>query len=273
MTADGYHPRAAAGVVTTRAHAKLTLSLHVTGVRDDGFHLIDAEMITLDLHDRLEIDPTGDSLTITGAYAEGLDSGPDNLIRRALDLVGRRAAVILDKQIPHGGGLGGGSADAAAILRWAEMTDPIAAARLGADIPFCLIGGRARVTGIGEIIEPLTPQPLTVTLIVPPLRCSTPAVYRAWDELGGPSHATNDLEPAALVVEPQLGMWQEMIATAAGDVPRLAGSGSTMFVIGDHGAALAKLEAQGATVIVTKAAATNGAAGSHSRGTPGPAGR
>ena len=73
-------------------------------------------------------------------------------------VVGRTAAVHVDKQIPHGGGLGGGSADAAAILRWAGVDDPNVAVALGADVPFCLVGGRARVTGIGEIVDPLPPS-------------------------------------------------------------------------------------------------------------------
>ena len=128
-----------------------------------------------------------------------------NLVAKALRLTGRRASVHLDKQIPHGGGLGGGSADAAAVLRWAGFTDLEAAARLGADMSFCLVGGRARVRGIGEIVEPLAPVDDGSPLITPPFGCSTPAVYRAWDELGGPhADGPNDLEPAALVVEPRL---------------------------------------------------------------------
>ena len=74
---------------------------------------------------------------------------------RALAAVGRRAHVRLDKRIPVGAGLGGGSADAAAVLRWAGCDDLAVAASLGADVPFCLVGGRARVTGIGEVVEPL----------------------------------------------------------------------------------------------------------------------
>ena len=97
----------------------------------------------------------------------------------------------MDKRIPAGGGLGGGSADAAAVLRWAGCDDlRPSPSRLGADVPFCLVGGRARVTGIGEVVEPLPPLARAVTLVVPPLAVSTPAVYRAWDELGGPDGPT-----------------------------------------------------------------------------------
>jgi len=221
--------------VTLVAPAKLTLSLRVTGVRDDGFHLIDAEMVTLDLADTLHLSD-GDGLELVdGTTGEGLDvgDGDDNLVRRALALIGRRAHVRLEKRIPAGAGLGGGSADAAAVLRWAGHTDLETAARLGADVAFCLVGGRARVEGIGEVVEPLPFEPRTLTLWTPPFGCSTPAVYRAWDELGGPrgDHG-NDLEPAALAVEPRLAEWRDRLAALAGARPRLAGSGSTWFVEG-----------------------------------------
>ena len=87
----------------------------------------------------------------------------------------------------------------------ARAEELLRAAELGADVPFCLVGGRARVTGIGEVVDPLPFVPLELTLMLPPFGCSTPAVYRAWDELGGPrADGPNDLEPAALAVEPRL---------------------------------------------------------------------
>lgn len=219
------------------APAKLTLSLAVVGVRSDGYHLIDAEMVTLDLGDHLEIRPaSGIAVRYVGAAAGGLDGdAPDDLVRRALELVGRRAEVVVTKRIPPGAGLGGGSADAAAVLRWAGVEDLATAARLGADVPFCLRGGRARVRGVGERIDALRARPITLTLLTPPLRCSTPAVYRRWDELGGPHDpGGNDLTAAALSVEPGLARWRDELATATGKRPRLAGSGSTWFVEGAH---------------------------------------
>ena len=212
------------------ARAKLTVSLRVTGVRDDGMHLIDAEMVSLDLHDTLTFAP-GDALEVVGEPAAPADE--DNLVRRALRAVGRSAHVRLDKRIPAGAGLGGGSADAAAVFRWAGVEDLELAASVGADVAFCVVGGRARVTGIGEQVAPLPFEARTYTLLTPPLFCSTPAVYRAWDELGGPTgdHG-NDLEPAALVVEPRLAEWRDRLEGATGRRPRLAGSGSTWFVEG-----------------------------------------
>lgn len=223
------------------APAKLTVSLRVTGVRADGLHLVDAEMVSLDLVDTLTFAP-GDALVVEEA-ATGLPvvADDDNLVRRALRAVGRSAAVHLVKRIPAGGGLGGGSADAAAVLRWAGRADPdrpddlALATALGADVPFCLRGGRARVTGIGDVLEALAPVERTFTLAVPPFGCATPAVYRAWDDLGGPSGAgPNDLEAAALVVEPRLAGWRDRLGAATGETPVLAGSGSTWFVPGAH---------------------------------------
>lgn len=213
------------------APAKLTLSLRITGVRADGYHLIDAEMVTLDLADSLEIE-SGEGVVISGGG--DIDSA-DNLITRALVLVGRTARVAVTKRIPPGAGLGGGSADAAAILRWAGYRDVEGAAQLGADVPFCLVGGRARVQSIGEIVEPLEHIPRTLTLLIPPFGCSTPAVYRTWDEMGGPEGANgNDLEPAALEVEPRLDQYRRALEQATGQTARLAGSGSTWFVEGAY---------------------------------------
>lgn len=218
--------------VLLEAPAKLTLSLRVTGVRDDGYHLIDAEMVSLDLHDRLELDASGDEFVVV-SEGERCEGRPDDLVARALRLVGRTASVVLHKEIPAGAGLGGGSSDAAAILRWADEHDPVLAASLGADVAFCVAGGRARVRGIGEILDPLPFEERVVTLLTPPLHASTPIVYRTWDEMGAPQgdHG-NDLEPAALRAYPELARWRDELAEIASQRPRLAGSGSTWFVDG-----------------------------------------
>jgi 4-diphosphocytidyl-2-C-methyl-D-erythritol kinase len=249
---------------TILAPAKLTLSLRVTGVRPDGYHLLDAEMVSLDLADELTFihgsgleivdagvvdivtSPLGDAVA-TGELRPGVPAAPglppgvpageDNLVRRALRTVDRDAHVRLVKRIPAGAGLGGGSADAAAVLRWAgNSADDVAlAATLGADVPFCLRGGRARVSGIGDKLEPLPFVERTFTLLTPPFGCSTVAVYRAWDGLGGPKAAgPNDLESAALTVEPGLARWRDRLGDATGQTPVLAGSGSTWYVDGDH---------------------------------------
>lgn len=214
------------------AHAKLTRSLRIVGVRADGYHLIEAEMVSLDLADDVLIGP-GEGLEVVDERGRPVDVGPpaSNLVSRALALAGRTAHVRLVKRIPAGAGLGGGSADAAAVLRWAGELDGSAAVGLGADVPFCLVGGRAMVSGIGEVVSPLEPVELEVTLLTPPVHCGTAAVYRRWDDMGGPTgdHG-NDLEPAALDLHPELAKWRDRLAQASGRRPFLAGSGSTWFV-------------------------------------------
>ncbi|MCH7790190.1 MAG: hypothetical protein IH940_12235, partial [Acidobacteria bacterium] len=165
-----------------------------------------------------------------------IDTDPhitDRLVSAALELVEMTASVHIDKQIPAGAGLGGGSADAAAVLRWAGWSDLEGAAALGADVAFCLVGGRARVSGIGEVVEPTQFEHQTYSLLTPHLHCSTPQIYAAWDDLGGPvGENGNDLEPAALAVVPELAAVRDRLGDLTGLTPRLAGSGSTWFVEG-----------------------------------------
>lgn len=232
MTIDEYRRTVLPVNATLFAPAKLTLSLRVTGVRPDGMHLIDAEMVTLNFGDTLLVS-SGRQVSYHGTW-NGEGDGTD-LVSQALALIGEQRHVQVTKRIPPGAGLGGGSSDAAAILAAAGFDDLEAAAALGADIAFCLAGGRARVTGIGEVITALPFEARTITLLTPPLHCSTPAVYRAWDELGGPSgEAGNDLEAAALVVEPEMAVWRDRLSEHAGVRARLAGSGATWFVEGSY---------------------------------------
>ncbi len=255
------------GPVVVRAPAKLTVSLRVVGVRSDGFHLIDAEMVSIDLCDELVFEP-GDGLHVVDEVVGGLgigdvDAGSGNLVCRSLAAAGRRALVTLRKRIPVRAGLGGGSTDAAAALRWAGVADPDVAVRLGADVPFCLVGGRARVQGIGDVVCPLAYRDRRYVLLLPPVGVETAACYRAWDALAGgglvpgaPADAdglrvgrggtagtgalgttgalgaTNDLEMAAVSVMPEMGDWRDALARATGRRPMLAGSGSTWFVEG-----------------------------------------
>jgi 4-diphosphocytidyl-2-C-methyl-D-erythritol kinase len=216
-----------------RAPAKLTLSLRITGVRADGYHLLRAEMVSVDLADTLTFGP-GAGLEVVGPAASGsVPAGAANLVSRALATTGRKAHIRLEKRIPAGAGLGGGSADAAAVLRWAGAVDPAVACELGADVPFCVVGGRALVSGTGEVVEPLRFEDRSFLLLTPPFGLSTRVVYRAWDELGGPTaDGPNDLEAAAIRVVPQLARWRDALGDVTGSAPILAGSGSTWFVEG-----------------------------------------
>jgi len=247
--------RGTAGPTTSvwAAPAKLTLSLRITGVRADGYHLLESEMVTLDLADTLVVDdiPSGAAdgvpgLTVETEWPRGaagwrdLELGPDadNLVTRALAATGRTARVRLVKRIPPGAGLGGGSADAAAVLRWAGCTDLAVAASLGADVPFCVTGGRALVTGIGEVLHRQPFEERSFVLLLPPFGVDTAAVYRAWDAMAAdgrlpdPGTVTNELEAAALATEPRLLPWRHALEEVTGRAARLAGSGSTWFVEG-----------------------------------------
>jgi 4-diphosphocytidyl-2-C-methyl-D-erythritol kinase len=219
---------------TLLAPAKLTLSIMVTGVRADGYHELDAEMVTLSLADELVLEDGGAGLRVDpaddlGGGVRALGDPAQNLVVRALEAVQRRAAVRLTKHIPVGAGLGGGSADAAAILRWAGCRDLAVAARLGSDVPFCLVGGRARVSGAGEVVAPLPHRDCDYLLLLPPFGVATAAVYRAWDDTPS-DDGPNALVPAALSVEPRLARWRDALGDLTGAEPVLAGSGSTWFV-------------------------------------------
>jgi 4-diphosphocytidyl-2-C-methyl-D-erythritol kinase len=216
------------------APAKLTVSLRVTGVRTDGLHELDAEMVTLDLADRLEVDEAGAGLVVAadpGTRGFDLPADSSNLVTRALAACGRTAGVHLTKRIPLGGGLGGGSADAGAILRWAGCHDLDLAASIGADVPFCLVGGRARVEGIGQRVTPLEHVERSYLLLMPPFGVDTASVFRAWDD-GYRDEGANALTAAALAVEPGLARWRDALGELSGRRPTLAGSGSTWFVEG-----------------------------------------
>jgi 4-diphosphocytidyl-2-C-methyl-D-erythritol kinase len=220
--------------IVVTAFAKLTLSLHITGTRPDGYHELDATMVSIDEpHDSLVIRTASrTSMTITGPFAQGVPADASNLAWRAADACGATVEIALHKGIPSGAGLGGGSADAAAVLV-ALDGDPALATKIGADVAFCVRGGGARVRGIGDVLRPAETPALAIVVATPPFGCSTAEVYRAWDELGGPRGAVNDLEAAAEQVQPRLVAFKREVEAAAGAPAILAGSGSSYAVVLD----------------------------------------
>ena len=246
--------------LTLESFAKVNRSLRVLGKRSDGYHEIDTIFQTVDLSDRMDFLERIDDrlvLTIEGA---NLDAGEENLVKRAARALVARAGVArgadihLSKKIPIGGGMGGGSSNAAAALRglsalW-ELTLTegdlhTLAASLGSDAPFFLLGGRARGTGRGEILEPLEDEPEEwLVLIFPPFSLSTAMVYAALsappltdsvpgtnlpgsDSGGGPDR--NDLEPAAESLRGELRRFRAALSDSGATSARLSGSGSTVF--------------------------------------------
>ena len=208
-----------------RAPAKLNLELLVLGRLPDGSHEVATVLQAIDLTDRLSIEPGPEtSLAVGGRFA--VPTGTDNLVLRAAAEIGFSARFALDKSIPPGAGLGGGSSDAAAVLREAgggrgDLLE--IAGRLGADVPFFLRGGRARATGRGEVLQPLEMESGWYALAWPGFEVSTAAVYGAWDRVGGDGR--NQLFRAACEVEPRLADF----AAELGDGWVMTGSGSAFF--------------------------------------------
>jgi len=241
-----------------RAYAKVTLSLRVLGARGDGFHDLEALTVsTTAPYDELVLEAAAVSrVRVAGPFAAGVPTDDTNLVLRALQLLDRTMAVDLTKGIPSGAGLGGGSADAAAVLGALGGSDEDAAV-LGSDVPFCLHRFPAWMRGRGELLEPIDDlAPLDLVIVAPPFACSTPAVYQAWDALGGPrSERTidappgapgpfgNDLEPAAETVEPRLREFRRRIEEVVERPALLCGSGSAYaawFTDADAAAAAAR---------------------------------
>ncbi|MBK1635448.1 4-(cytidine 5'-diphospho)-2-C-methyl-D-erythritol kinase [Rhodovulum adriaticum] len=243
------------------APAKINLTLHVTGQRADGYHLLDSLVIFADAGDRLTLAPSdGLSLTVTGPRAAGVPTDGRNLVLKAADLFpdGQGAAITLDKHLPAAAGIGGGSSDAAAALRglselWNRpLPDAQAVLSLGADVPVCLAPRAVRMRGVGEEIldGPRLPDRMGLLLVNPGLEVSTPAVFKAlerkdnpplphppgWSSAGAMAHwlaeQRNDLEPPARRLAPEIRQVLDAIAATEGCLlSRMSGSGATCFGI------------------------------------------
>lgn len=261
------------------APAKLNLVLRVVGRRADGYHLLETLFHALDLQDELWLAPAahGVQLTVSAERPELLvPAGDDNLVARALQRLRQVTGtshgfrVHLHKRIPHGGGLGGGSSDAAAALRLGQAAlgwplpdaELIAlASELGADVPFFLLGGSQWGRGIGNELAAAEVPPMHFVLVLPPFGCPTASVYKIHAALWNsgrpqasvtvsPSDDTvlgmgfaNDLEPAAEQVRPELAVLRRRVADLGYPQVRMTGSGSTLFVAHPTAAAAAQCAA------------------------------
>ena len=253
--------------IEVTAPAKVNLALHVTGRRADGYHLLDSIVAFADVGDRLRFEAAGDlSLSVTGPFAAGVPTDGANLILKAAALMkagGQGARIALEKHLPHGGGIGGGSSDAAATLRalsrlWqVPLPDPSQVLALGADLPVCLAApGPQRMRGIGEDLAPLPPLPeVFLTLVNPGVAVPTGQVFARLAEGAGTDNPClvapppapdfdaftgwlaaqrNDLEGPAAIIAPVIA--EALAALRA--VPdcrlaRMSGSGSTVFGLFD----------------------------------------
>lgn len=254
--------------VLERAPAKVNLALHVVGRRPNGYHELDSIVAFATVADEIEAAPAAaDSFSINGPAARHLGNTANNLVMVARDRLRAHLAakdfsapavsLRLIKRLPVAGGIGGGSADAAAALRalvrlWGAPVAPAEldalALAIGADVPMCLAGRPARVRGIGERLMPLAPFPsLDMVLVNPGVGVSTPSVFSALARRDNPpldapdawgtaaqtiaalSRMRNDLEAAARSLAPEIGTALEALAATDALLVRMSGSGATCF--------------------------------------------
>lgn len=261
-----------------QAPAKINLTLDILGRRPEGYHEIASVMQAISLADRVTIarapDGAGISLTVSGPEAAGVPTDERNIAWRAAEAFGATdVAIHIEKNIPSQAGLGGGSSDAAAtLLALNQLFDrkyPRAklaeiGASLGADIPFFLYGGIAKVAGIGEQVSPIAPFPRFALVIVkPPVGVSTANAYRLLDELPNreSAHATarwpnagfsNDFEQIIYSHNPQIARAREALREAGAKRILLCGSGSAVFgTTGDPDQVATRVEAAGVGKVFT----------------------
>jgi len=244
------------------APAKINLALHVTARRSDGYHTLDSIVCFAAVGDTLDGAPDNVlTLEIDGPHAQYLGHLPENLVRRAARLVASDlgARLILTKNLPVAAGLGGGSADAAAALRllaklWDLPTPSLAQSlTLGADVPVCLYGKSARMSGIGQSITPIDHMPsMPAVLVNPGVPLSTKAVFQALENpdsaplspvpVGGDTAVwldylraqRNDLEAVACTLVPEIRQVLQVLQRQKGSaMTRMSGSGASCFGLFD----------------------------------------
>ncbi len=236
------------------APAKINLSLHVIGQRPDGYHALDSLVVFADIGDRLWFEP-GDEmmLEVCGSFSDGVPMDRRNLVWQAAEMAGWTGHIWLEKNLPNGAGIGGGSADAAAILRYLERPD--LAMSLGADVPVCLGATAQRMQGVGEVLAPVDELPqLWAVLVNPGQSVPTPMVFNglvqkqntAMPERLPKFQSTremllwladmrNDLEAPAIDAQPII---DEVLRALSGlpnvGLCRMSGSGGTCFALCDN---------------------------------------
>lgn len=240
------------------AFAKINLALHVRRRREDGYHELETLFAFVDAGDRLNIAPAErDSLRVLGEFAGTLSNPFDNIVMQALSALPRQQgwAVTLEKNLPVAAGLGGGSADAGALFRLVERSQGLPhdwqarAARLGADVPACVLSraciGRGTGTELTEVANDLAG--MACLLVNPRLPLSTGPVFKAWDGVDrGPLpegdlrtimlEGRNDLEAPALSLCPVIGDVLTALRATDPVLARMSGSGATCFALYDGAA-------------------------------------
>jgi len=239
------------------APAKVNLTLHVTGQREDGYHLLDSLVMFADKGDRITLSlAEQSSLEVEGRMADGVPTDERNLMLQAASLMGVPVAMKVKKRLPNAAGLGGGSSDAAAVLRAiSKQTGKAIPDRLdglGADVPVCLLRKTARMRGIGDQLEPVEGMPTLDAVLVNPGRAvPTAEVFRHLKVKTNPpmpevlptglsaadltqwlATMRNDLEAPAMAAVPVIAQVFETLSVTPGCLlTRMSGSGGTCFGI------------------------------------------
>lgn len=248
------------------AYAKINLALHVRRRREDGYHELETLFAFVDAGDVLSIAPAErDSLRTVGEFAGALDNPLGNIVMQALSALPRPQgwAVTLEKNLPVAAGLGGGSADAGALFRLVEREQGLPedwhgrAAKLGADVPACVLSRACIGLGTGTELEPVANDlaGMAVLLVNPRVPLNTGPVFKAWDGVDrGPLprgdlrtialEGRNDLEAPALALCPVIGNVLAALRETGPVVARMSGSGATCFAL--YGSAAARDAAQAA---------------------------
>lgn len=249
------------------APAKINLDLHITARLDSGYHILDSLVAFADISDEIQLSPAVDfSFEIDGPFAAPLQSNSaENLVVKAAQELAKHTGQALNfhlkliKNLPVSAGIGGGSSDAAAVIRalmklWELKAKDIPTLQemlleLGADVPACFYGAPVHMSGIGEILEPAPALPETHIILVNPLiPCPTAGVFRG---LKGPSSEAppplpefesfdhfieclsrrrNDLQDAAMTIVPQISEILRALLDSRGcALARMSGSGATCF--------------------------------------------
>lgn len=246
------------------APAKINLTLHVTGQRADGYHMLDSLVMFADVGDRVTVARAAEmSLRVTGPMAAGVPVDGRNLCWKAAEAFGEPVAITLDKHLPAAAGIGGGSSDAAAVLRAMEALFDrpcgVYTPDLGADVPVCIVAHAARMQGIGDDVLPLMMAPIDAVLVNPGVEVATPAVFHAlehkdnppmtvWPEGGGTVAALrwlaeqrNDLQAPAIGVQPVIAeVLARLKALDGARLSRMSGSGATCFALFEDAAHAAR---------------------------------
>ena len=235
------------------APAKINLTLHVTGRRDDGYHLLDSLVMFADKGDKISVEAADEmSLQVEGRMSEGVPVDESNLMVRAARLMDAPVAMRVKKNLPNAAGLGGGSSDAAAVLKAiSRMTGqpiPESAITLGADVPVCLMGRAARMSGIGDKLESVSGMPMLNAVLVnpgrpvptklvferltckenPPMPEELPTGLSAAELTQWLGSMRNDLEAPAMKAEPVIAQVFETLSKTPGCLlTRMSGSGGT----------------------------------------------